>query len=190
MTNADDDNWLETVVQLQDGYEVEAVERFTGRLVRLAKSRMPSRLQRRLDPEDIVQSVFRSFFSRNEDGRFEFGEAADVWRLLAAITYRKVQRSIRFHHQQQRDLKQEAPSSDDAPPAQDVSPTASSLVVMIELLDGILEQIPETHREILQLRLEEYSIDEIAKKVGVSSRTVNRALALVRRIATGMIDSE
>lgn len=187
MGTHEDSEWLDCVVRLQDGYEAEAVERFAGRLISLAKSRMPDRLRRRIDPEDIVQSAFRSFFNRHNDGRFEFREAADVWRLLAAITYRKIQRTIRFHHQQQRDVSRDLPNADDSPPAPDVAPTASSVVVMMELLDGIVDQLPETHREILQLRLENFSIDEIAERVSVSSRTVNRALAVVRQIATEML---
>ncbi len=183
----EDADWLDGVVQLRPGYEADAVERFAGRLIAMAKSRMPERLKRRVDPEDIVQSVFRSFFARNSDGRFEFRESADVWRLLAAITYRKVQQTIRFHHQKQRDVARDLPNSDDAAPVKDVAPTASSVITMMELLDGILEQLPETHQEILRLRLENFSIDEIAEKLSVSSRTVNRALAVVRQIATGMI---
>ena len=189
MENSADEAWLESVIHSRDGGEVEAVERFADRLVRLAKSRLPNRLQQRVDPEDIVQSVFRSFFNRNKSGRFQFQEPDDVWRLLAAITFRKVQRTIRFHQQQQRDVGKETNAAD-APLPRDISPTTSSVVVMMELLDGILAQIPERHQQILRLRLEEYSVDEIAEKVGVSSRTVDRALALVRQVATEMIDRE
>lgn len=57
----------------------------------------------------------------------------------------------------------------------------------MELLDGILEQLPETHQQIVKLRLEDYSVAEIATKVGVSSRTVDRALAVVRKLASEMI---
>lgn len=46
--------WLERVIELRDGYEPDAVDRFTDRLVRLAGSRSPNRLQRRVDAEDIV----------------------------------------------------------------------------------------------------------------------------------------
>ncbi|MFK7817091.1 MAG: RNA polymerase sigma factor [Planctomycetaceae bacterium] len=187
MAETDEAAWLNSVIELRDGYETDAVERFAARLVAMAKSRLPDRLKRRVDPEDIVQSVFRSFFERNNDGRFTFNEATDVWRLLAAITYRKVQRTIRYHHQQQRDVARDVPDAEESPPAQDIAPTASAVIMMMELLDGILERLPATHREILTLRLENFSIDEIAEELSVSSRTVNRALAVVRRIATEMI---
>ena len=53
-----------------------------------------------------------------------------------------------------------------------------------------MSRIPEKHREILRLRMDEYSIDEISEAVGVSSRTVDRALALVREVATELLEEK
>ncbi len=186
MSQTQDSIWLESITQQREGYEIEAVQRFADRLIRLARSRMPARLQRRVDPEDVVQSAFRSFFERNSRGQFQFQEIPDVWKLLSAITFRKVQKSIRFHQQQQRDINKEEPT--DGSPVGSDDATASSLVVMMDLLDGILERIPEEHRRILQMRLEEHTIDEIAEQVGVSTRTVSRAIALVRKVATDLLE--
>ncbi|MEZ6135717.1 MAG: sigma-70 family RNA polymerase sigma factor [Pirellulaceae bacterium] len=181
--------WLDDIIHRRNGYESTAVDEFADRLMRLARSRLPERMQHRIDPEDIVQSVFKSFFSRHEAGRFRFEEAADVWRLLAAITWHKVQRSIRHHHQQGRDVQKESHTevSELNQPLND--PTASSLVLMMELLDEIMSRIPDKHREILRLRMEEFSVDEIAEAVGVSSRTVDRALALVRKVAAELMEN-
>lgn len=187
MLEQQDADWLDAVIEQRDGYEADAVERFAERLIAMARSRMSDPLKRRVDPEDIVQSVFRSFFARNSDGRFEFQQADDVWRLLAAITYRKVQRAVRFHYQQQRDVSRETADSEHTRSLKAIEPTASSLVMMMELLDGILEQLPETYQEVLRLRLENFSIEEIAEQLSVSSRTVNRALAVVRQLATGLM---
>ena len=183
-----DSLWLKRLVQLEDGYQAEAVERFTGRLLGLAESRMPVRLKRRVDPEDIVQSAFRSFFQRNQAGQFSFAESGDVWRLLAAITYRKVQRSLRFHQQKQRDVRQEVQNCEEFPPLSETAADADALVIMMDLLDSIMSQLPEKHQQIVQLRMENYSIPEIAENLKVSSRTVDRALALVRKIATENLD--
>lgn len=183
-----DSGWLDDIIEKRDGYESAAVEEFADRLLRLARSRLPARLSQRVDPEDIVQSVFKSFFIRHQADRFQFCEASDVWRLLAAITWHKVQRTIRYNHQLERDVQKEtaAAATQDVKPCDD--PTASSLVVMMELMDQIMDRIPEKHREILRLRMEEYSIDEISEAVGVSSRTVDRALALVRKVASELIN--
>ena len=183
-----DSSWLESVVNLNDGYEVRAVEEFTSRLLGLARSRMPERLKSRLDPEDIVQSVFTSFFKRNEANQFDFKNANDLWRLLAAITYYKVQSAIEFHGRKRRDYSLDMDSETaNASPTQ-ADPSASTMVMMTEMLDQILEQVPSVHQKILQLRLENCSIAEIAEKVQVSTRTVDRALKNVRKVAQRIID--
>lgn len=179
--------WLRRVVDGQDGFETLAVSRFSERLLKLASAKMSPRLARRLDAEDIVQSVFESFFRRHRDQQFEFENVNDVWRLLAAMTYRKTVQAARHHTRQQRDInreKNEGPNHllECEPPNSDV-PTASAVVMMQELLDEILRRLPDTHHEMLMLRLEQYSIEEIAGRVQVSTRTVNRTLARVRQVA-------
>ncbi|MEM8734610.1 MAG: sigma-70 family RNA polymerase sigma factor [Planctomycetota bacterium] len=173
-------------------HEIEdaaTVEQFQQRLLKLAKSRLPQRLRSRIDETDIVQSVFRSFFRRHEDSPFQFREQDDVWRLLATITFRKVQRATRYHGQARRDIDREdlGEAVDNLNKAED--PSASALAIMSELLDSILKQLAPKHQSILRLRLEGYSVDEIAQQVSVSSRTVERALAMVRRIATELTET-
>ncbi len=57
----------------QEGDEQAAEEifnRYLQRLVQLASGQLSEKLRRRVAPEDIVQSVFRSFFGKAQDGRF------------------------------------------------------------------------------------------------------------------------
>ncbi len=63
---------------------------FVGRLVALAGSRVNKKLQTRVAPEDVVQSVMDSVFLRMCGDRFEIKESGDLWRLLAAILVKKV----------------------------------------------------------------------------------------------------
>ncbi len=181
-------NWLDDVTNRRDGYDQEAVKRFGDRLLRLASSRIPDRLQRRVDAEDIVQSVFRSFFTRHEASQFEFDEVPDVWRLLAAMTYHKVQRAIRHHSRQKRDYSRDHATDEMVQSVQDISPTASSVAMMIELMEQILDELPDTHKTIVRLRMDGQTVAEIAEQVQLSTRTVIRALNLVRSIATEISD--
>ena len=48
------------------------VDRYIDRLLPLARRHLSQRLASRIDPEDIVQSVFRTFFSRLKEGQFVF----------------------------------------------------------------------------------------------------------------------
>ena len=44
--------------------------RYLRRLCRLAQTRIGARLARRIDPEDVVMSAYRSFFLNVKAGRF------------------------------------------------------------------------------------------------------------------------
>lgn len=54
------------------------VGRYTEQLLRLVRKQLPERLRTRMDPEDVVQSVFRSFFHRLRQGQFRFEDSHDV----------------------------------------------------------------------------------------------------------------
>ena len=68
----------------------QVFDRYTHRLVGLAYKNLSQRMQRRVDAEDIVQSVYRSFFQKAQEGRFTVERTGDLWKLLAAITIAKV----------------------------------------------------------------------------------------------------
>ena len=64
---SDEQQVSELMTQLRGGDQVVATHvfhRFAGRLVALSRSRLNLDLRRKVDPEDIVQSVFKSFFRR------------------------------------------------------------------------------------------------------------------------------
>jgi RNA polymerase sigma-70 factor (ECF subfamily) len=75
----------------------ELVRQYTYRLLALARSRLPTSLARRVDPEDVVQSAFRSFFRVVATDAVTIQPGDDLWQLLAAITLRKVHRQVERH---------------------------------------------------------------------------------------------
>lgn len=183
MTSAENSEWLQQVIACQDGYELEAVNRFSDRLLRLAAAKLPQHLQVRVEPADIVQSALKSFFMRNANGQYCFEEAGDVWRLLAAITYRKVQATVRNHHRQQRDPRKELADPAAIGQVADFSPSASTVAVLLETFEQIMKKLPDEYQEIVQLRMEGYSIQEIATKTELATRTIHRALARTKQVA-------
>lgn len=56
--------------------------RYVDRLVGLVRNRMSRPIQRRVDPEDIVQSAYRVFFDKATSGEFEIRQEGDLWSLL------------------------------------------------------------------------------------------------------------
>lgn len=181
---------LELLVANRNGCAEEVVTKYSDRLLRFACSRLPNALQARVEPADIVQSAFKSFFHRHQDREFSFRDVEDVWRVLAAITFHKVQHAIRFHLRQARDVRRDVGGADALQATECESPTASSLSIMQDMLQAILENLPVTHQNVLQLRLQGCSIGEIAEELGISTRTVNRGLKLARGAAEKLINED
>ena len=90
----------------------ELFDAFVTRLIPLARRRISQRLASRVDPEDIVQSVFRTFFARLKDDKFEINDQDDLFRLLVRITVHKTLRQIAFHKAAKRDPNMELAQSD------------------------------------------------------------------------------
>jgi RNA polymerase sigma-70 factor (ECF subfamily) len=89
------------------GAAAQVVRRFTRRLVALARAQLDSRLRQKVDPEDVLQSVYKSFFLRCEQGRLSLGGWDGLWALLALITARKCGRWAEHFRAARRDVKAE-----------------------------------------------------------------------------------
>src|SRR5687767_8694721 len=82
----------------------ELFDRYVERLMGLVRKRLSTKLARRIDPDDVVQSAYRSFFVRAREGRFDVSESGDLWRLLAAIAINKVLLNARHHRAEKRNV--------------------------------------------------------------------------------------
>src|SRR5258708_2900179 len=85
-------------LQQRDAAAAEAVfARYAQRLVRVAEQHLNKILAARIDGEDVVQSVFRTFFRRAEAGQFRIDTSAQLWQLLVRITILKSRAKARYH---------------------------------------------------------------------------------------------
>src|SRR5262245_22932014 len=64
-------------------------ERMFRRRLALVDVQLDANLRQKLDPEDVVQSVLRSFFRRYPSARFDPADPDALWPLLAQIALRK-----------------------------------------------------------------------------------------------------
>jgi RNA polymerase sigma-70 factor (ECF subfamily) len=187
-------SWLGRFQSAEPGYEAEVVDRYTIRLLELARRQLPDRVRRRVDPEDVVQSVYRSFFRRLNDGEFRFDDSHDIWRLLAAITFRKSKNAVKFHHRRRRDVRRDVSlprndaATDDA--ALQGSPNADDVAVLYESLERLLVGLPENYRQIVVMRLEGLPIEAVAERVKRSRRTVLRVLAHIHELAARQVEDD
>src|SRR6516165_9909301 len=82
-------------------------KRYGPTLQRLAHKHLAAWLQRRVDPEDIVQSACRSFWRHLHAGEYQLADEQGLVALLSAITLNKVLMKSRFHRAKRRDVLRE-----------------------------------------------------------------------------------
>ena len=178
------------LVQVRSGDEQAAArlfDRFVDRMIDLARSRLSPRMAQRLDPEDIVQSAYRSFFRNARAGRYELRQTGDLWRLLAAITVNKVRRQVRRHTAQRRAISaEEAPAGSDGPhgvpwEAFAREPSPAEAAALMEETTQMMSGLSTLYRQIFQLRLQGHSTDETARQAKCSERTVHRAMESAKK---------
>src|SRR5689334_10746491 len=59
--------------------------RYAQRLRALVRARCSREVQRRIEPEDLVQSVFRRFFRRVQQGEYDVPAGEELWGLFLVI---------------------------------------------------------------------------------------------------------
>lgn len=182
---ADESRLLLERYQAGDERAAEVIfHRYLERLVQLAGKQLSEKLRRRVAPEDIVQSVFRSFFGKAQEGRFTLERAGDLWRLLASITKHKLLKQAEHHRQQKRAISREEALAHDAEtnPAEmfAVEPTDLEGLALADEVEKIMEELDPLQRTMLESRLQGQAIPEIAETVERSERTVRRFLGGMR----------
>ena len=161
-------------------------QRFANRLVGLARSRLDLDLRRKVDPEEIVQSVFGSFFRRHGAGEVDVQSWESLWSLLAVITVHKCGHQIRYYRAAKRDAGQEISAlrfTDDTVADWEAvakDPTPSHAAMFNEALAELMKSLAERERQMLTLSLQGYTVEEISAQVRRSERTVRRVLDRIR----------
>jgi RNA polymerase sigma-70 factor (ECF subfamily) len=185
-----DEASAELMLRWQNGDQTAADElfrRYADRLLALAKNRLSTRLGPRVDAEDVVQSVYRSFFVKAREGQYVLEQSGDLWRLLVVITLNKVRRQAVRHHADKRALDRERPLATGAAdwhglPVASLAqqPTPLAAAALADEVAQIMRGLEAKPRQIFELRLQGYTLEEIAEECGRSVRTVKRVLSHIR----------
>jgi RNA polymerase sigma-70 factor (ECF subfamily) len=160
-------------------------ERFARRLIGLARTHLDARMQNKVDPEDIVQSVYKSFYLRYGDVPLD-EENGGLWNLLTVITLRKCADRVRYFRTERRDMSREiAPAGDEgSEPWRALAgrePTPDQAVALAETVERLLGSLDSDERPILELSLQGYSTQEISQQLGRAERSVRRLRERIRK---------
>ncbi len=169
-----------------DRAAAEVFERFVHRLLGLARCKLNERLQAKVGAEDVLQSVYKSFFIRQRAGEFRARDWEELWALLAVITVRKCRKHIRAFRQVRRDANREVSidaGNDDGTGWDLLSrePTPDEAAALTDTLEQVMHGLDEQGRAIVSLKLQGYTESEIGQEIGRTERTVRRILARVRQ---------
>jgi DNA-directed RNA polymerase specialized sigma24 family protein len=170
-------------------------ERYYPRLVALARKHLRGTSRRAADEEDVALSAFDSFCRGAEEGRFpRVTGRDDLWPLLVTITARKALQLLRHQGRQKRgggatrgeSAFQAAPGGEGEPGLEQVvgsEPTPEFAAQMAEECQHLLGKLGEGDlREVALWKMEGYSNEEIAAKLGCVPRTIERKVALIRTL--------
>ena len=186
-TPSEEQALIDLLRQGDEGAARAIVDRYSGQMLLLARRRISQRLASRIDAEDIVQSVFRTFFVRLKEGQFSFADQDDLCKLLMRITLHKTLRQVAYHKAAKRDPNMETPHGEhhheQLMALFDEEPTQEATVAFLDQLEHFLAQLRPQEREILEMRLQGNSNEEIASKLGIYDRKIRRVIEHVRAIA-------
>jgi RNA polymerase sigma-70 factor (ECF subfamily) len=162
-------------------------KRYAIRLIALVRSRLTSKLASKVDPEDVVQSAYRSFFTEARDDRYVLQQSGDLWRLLVAIALHKLDHQMRRHRAGKRSaaLEQHFGAESDLLHlhAQRIAkePSPAEAVALTDELEQMMRMLEPPRRRMVEMRLQGYSLEEIAADTKRNERTVRRALKQVEQ---------
>jgi RNA polymerase sigma-70 factor (ECF subfamily) len=177
-----DRSLLRRIQQGQSDASTTLYLRYAERLLSIAAAQASPALAQRVDPEDIVQSVFRTFFRRVQLGQYSVPEGEELWKLLLVIALNKVRASGSFHRAAKRDVKRTAVGGVyDLAVESKSGRDEAALNVLRMVVEDMLQDLPEAHRKIIEMRIEGHEVNEIATVVQRSKRSVERELQEFRK---------
>ncbi len=168
-------------------------DRYFRQMVARARRKLAGAARRAGDEEDVALSAFHSFCQAAGQGRFlRLEDRDDLWQLLLVITDRKAGKLVRHENCQRRGGGQRLDEAACATkwmtaadflaqiPAPEPTPEFAALVAdecrrLLQVLDDAQLQ------QAALLKMEGYTVLEIAGQMGRAPRTVKRWLHLIRR---------
>jgi DNA-directed RNA polymerase specialized sigma24 family protein len=167
---------------------------FADRLSAVVRSRLDPRLARQAGVEDVVQSIFASFFAAAPGPNGPPRSREDLWRLLVHFTMCKVANTVDRLRAQRRDVFRERPMAGPKSEAGMPEPADFRLAgpeaeaIAREEFARLLAVLPEDLQEVFALKIEGWSNAEIAAEIGRVERTVELKMRTIRGLLQPHLD--
>ncbi len=175
--------WVRLLKEGDDAAAQGIWERYFAQLVRLAHRRLQGTTRAANSAEDVALSAFDSFCRGAGNARFpQLRDRHDLWQLLVLITARKALDVVQYERRQKR--CRETPQAANAPPDLEQilgrEPTPEFAAQVAEECQALLAGLSNPELQVVAVwKMEGYTNEEIAAKLGCVSRTVERKLRVI-----------
>ncbi len=132
--------------------------------------------RREFDSMDICQSVLATFFVRVAAGQYDLKQPDDLIKLLLTMTRNKVAEKMRRQHRLRRDSRRTVDGVEELSLA-GRDPSPSSMVAGKELLEEARRRLSKEERQLVELRGQGHSWEEVAASLGGTSGARRNQLA-------------
>ena len=170
--------WLRELKDQQPDAQSKIWHRFVSRLTQRARRKLGGIEKTVVDAEDIVSMAFYNFFEKSPLDFRKLVDREDLWQILAMLADRRAADEVRKWYRR--------PNSFELTPIDCADSSATAPDADLILADEVgvrLGALPDkTLRDIAIGRLEGRKNHEIADKLDVSLRTVERKVGLIREM--------
>jgi RNA polymerase sigma-70 factor (ECF subfamily) len=181
-------SFVEFLARLHNRDDAAAQElfgRFAHQLIALALRHIDAGLRHKVDPEDVVQSTFKSFFFRYDESNLKVVNWNSLWGLLTLITVRKCAERVAYHRAECRDASREiSPVSAERTASWQEpfgrEPTPLEAAVLSETVEQLFASLDKDERPVLEMSLQGYTTREISQRLGRAERTVRLLRECIR----------
>ena len=166
----------------------ELLERYSRNILRTVRRRLPAEIRSKVDSSDIVQSVWKSLLRKGQ--RLDaFATSDQLIAYIASMARLKVYETHRhFTRKERLDVRREVSGADPTArqrnqhrefppdPIDRRTDTPSAIVQAQESWENALRRNGARTEQIIQLKIQGATTEEIAERLGLCKRTVQRHL--------------
>jgi RNA polymerase sigma-70 factor, ECF subfamily len=165
--------------------------RYGGRLTSLVKKQRSTDLACYAGVEDIVQTVFVTFFQRIGEGCYEVPDGGALWKVLAVIARNRVRTTATYYYAGKRNARRTigGPMGWQCIESKANAHGHGSETFGL-FVQEILERLPLRSRLLVGLRLDGFTIAESAQIARCSSRTAERIIQATRLTFSESFETE
>ena len=160
----------------------EIYKRYEARVQQLAERKLGRYLWHRVSPDDVMMMALNSVLRLTAENSCVLDRNGSLWGLVANIARNKVLQQVEFHAAPKRDVRREKDSDRIVESRRlpeepvDSEPTPEEAACWVDTLDLIRGRLKPDSFAIVAMKLEGYSVPEIAAELGVARQTISNKL--------------